>query len=91
MATRAASGVRRRPHSGRAAQRQVYVDGDYAGIVDDYDGVFQRLDLEAGIARDRNPQPGGRPMNYDVNVKPGQTVTIHARATDRVIERLVIG
>ena len=27
---------------------QVYVDGYYSGIVDDFDGVFQRLTLEVG-------------------------------------------
>src|SRR6185369_3518149 len=29
----------------------VYVDGYYVGIVDDFDGIFQRLHLEAGPHR----------------------------------------
>lgn len=29
-------------------EAQVYVDGYYAGIVDDYDGVFQRLHIQPG-------------------------------------------
>jgi PEGA domain-containing protein len=29
-------------------EAQVYIDGYYAGIVDDFDGVFQRLHVEAG-------------------------------------------
>src|SRR3954454_8702583 len=33
---------------GAPRNAEVYVDGAYAGIVDDYDGVFQRLDLEPG-------------------------------------------
>ena len=53
------------------------VDGGYAGIVDDYDGVFQRLDLEPG-AHEIEIRTAGRPLVYDVNVTPGQTVTIHA-------------
>jgi len=56
---------------------EVYVDGNYAGVVDDYDGVFQRLDLEPG-SHTVEIRSGGRPIIYDVNVTPGQTVTIHA-------------
>ena len=41
-------GVRRHPHPGAPRNAEVYVDGRYAGIVDDYDGTFQRLDLEPG-------------------------------------------
>src|SRR6185436_10938111 len=33
---------------GAVRNAEVYVDGSYAGIVDDFDGSFQRLDLEAG-------------------------------------------
>jgi hypothetical protein len=62
---------------GAPRNAEVYVDGSYAGIVDDYDGVFQRLDLEPG-SHEIEIRFGGRPMTYDVNVTPGQTVTIHA-------------
>ena len=34
-------------------EAEVYVDGYYAGIVDDFDGTFQRLQRDAGRARDR--------------------------------------
>ena len=59
---------------------QVLVDGYYAGEVDDYDGIFQRLNLEPGshhieIVIDENSPP----MEFDVQIIPGQTVTIHAR------------
>ena len=63
---------------GAPRRAEVYVDGAYAGIVDDYDGVFQRLDLEPGSHEIEIRWGGGRPMTYDVNVTPGQTVTIHA-------------
>jgi len=33
---------------GEPRQAQVFVDGYYAGLVDDFDGVFQRLRLEPG-------------------------------------------
>ena len=58
---------------------QVFVDGYYAGIVDDYDGVFQRLNLEPGQHRIEIEAPGYQRIEFDVRVEPGQTVTYHAR------------
>lgn len=59
---------------------EVFVDGYYAGIVDDYDGVFQHLNLEPGTHHiEIDVYPGQPPMEFDVNVAPGQTVTFHAR------------
>ena len=57
---------------------QVFVDGYYAGIVDDYDGVFQRLNLEAGAHRIEIEAPGYPPVAFDVRIQPGQTITYHA-------------
>jgi hypothetical protein len=62
---------------GAPRNAEVYVDGGYAGVVDDYDGAFQRLDLEPG-SHEIEIRSNGRPLTYDVNVTPGQTVTIHA-------------
>ncbi len=57
---------------------QVFVDGYYAGVVDDYDGVFQRLNLEPGRHQlEVEVDPGAPPAEYDVYVAPGQTVTVH--------------
>lgn len=59
---------------------QVFVDGYYAGVVDDYDGVFQRLNLEPGGHQiEIDVYPGVPPMDFDVYIEPGRTVTIHAR------------
>lgn len=59
---------------------QVFVDGYYAGVVDDYDGVFQRLNLEPGGHQiEIDVYPGVPPLYFDVFVEPGRTVTIHAR------------
>lgn len=59
---------------------QVFVDGYYAGVVDDYDGVFQRLNLEPGAHHvEIDTYPGAPPLDYEVYVEPGRTVTIHAR------------
>jgi hypothetical protein len=58
----------------------VFVDGYYAGEVDDYDGIFQRLNLEPGGHQiEIDVYPGGPPMTFDVYIEPGRTVTIHAR------------
>jgi hypothetical protein len=62
---------------GAPRDAQVYVDGYYAGIVDDYDGTFQRLNLEPG-SHAIEIRTAGRPLAYDVNVTPGQTLTLHA-------------
>src|SRR5206468_3850537 len=62
---------------GAPRNAEVYVDGAYAGVVDDYDGVSQRLDLQPG-SHEIEIRASDRPLVYDVNVTPGQTVTIHA-------------
>jgi hypothetical protein len=57
---------------------RVFVDGYYAGEVDDYDGIFQRLNLEAGAHQiEVEVEPGQEPFSFDVRIVPGDTVTIH--------------
>lgn len=58
---------------------QVFADGYYAGNVDDFDGAFQHLDLEAGPHHIEIREQGQPPVSVDVNVRPGETVTYHAR------------
>jgi hypothetical protein len=58
----------------------VFVDGYYAGEVDDYDGIFQRLNLEPGRHLvEVDVYPGAPPLEYEVYIEPGRTVTIHVR------------
>ena len=59
-----------KPNSG-----DVYVDGYYAGRVDDYDGVFQSLKLEAGAHHIQVTAPGYAPLDFDVRIDPGRKVT----------------
>ena len=54
---------------------QVYVDGLYRGTVDEFDGVFQRLKIEAGAHRLEVRAPGYQPLVFDVLVTPGETTT----------------
>jgi hypothetical protein len=57
---------------------QVFADGYYVGIVDDFDGTFQHLNLEAGPHRIEVRTPNAPPISFDVNVQPGQTITYRA-------------
>jgi hypothetical protein len=58
---------------------QVFADGYYAGTVEDFDGAFQHLDLEAGPHRVEIREQGQQPISFEVNVRPGETITYHAR------------
>ena len=57
---------------------EVFADGYYVGIVDDFDGVFQHLNLEAGPHRIEIRAPGLPPIAFDVRVEPGETITYRA-------------
>jgi hypothetical protein len=59
----------------KPANAQVYVDGYYTGVVDSYDGAFQRLDVEAGAHKVEVRGEGYEPVQFDVMVTPGETVT----------------
>ncbi|MGE5246021.1 MAG: PEGA domain-containing protein [Betaproteobacteria bacterium] len=56
-------------------EAQVFVDGYYAGVVDDFDGVFQRLQLDAGSHRIEIRAPGYETLTIDVRIDPGHTTT----------------
>jgi hypothetical protein len=58
----------------RPRHAQVFVDGYYAGIVDDYDGMFQGLKLESGPYRIEIAAPGYEPLEFDIRVSPGQKI-----------------
>jgi hypothetical protein len=53
----------------RPREAQVFVDGYYVGIVDDFDGVFQRLHLEAGPHRIEVRAPGYETLTFDVQIR----------------------
>ncbi len=54
---------------------QVFVDGGYAGTVDDYDGTFQSLKLESGSYSIRLQAPGYETIEFDVRITPTQKIT----------------
>ena len=58
----------------RPRHAEVFVDGYYAGQVDDFDGTFQRLRLEEGTYEIAVEAPGYEALVFDVRLLPGQTV-----------------
>jgi hypothetical protein len=54
---------------------QVLVDGYFVGTVDSFDGVFQRLNVEAGAHKIELRADGYQPTQFEVVVIPGQTIT----------------
>ncbi len=58
---------------------QVYADGYYVGAVDDFDGTFQHMNLEAGTHHVEIREKGQAPISFDVNVRPGESITYHAK------------
>ena len=57
---------------------QVYVGGYYVGIVNEFDGVFQQLNLEPGPHRIEVRADGYEPIAFDIRVQPGRTITYRA-------------
>jgi hypothetical protein len=53
---------------------EVFVDGTYAGYVEDFDGTQQPLTLTAGSHRIEIRAPGYETLVLDVNVNPGEIV-----------------
>ena len=57
---------------------QVFVDGYYAGVVDDFNGHFQHLDLTPGGHRIEVRQPGFQPLTLEPYVQPDHTTDFKA-------------
>jgi hypothetical protein len=54
---------------------EVYVDGFFVGVVDDFDGIFQRLHLETGAHRIEVRAAGYESLAIDVRITPEHTTT----------------
>lgn len=52
----------------------VFVDGTYAGRVEDFDGTEQPLTLSAGQHEIEVQAPGYEPLRLDIDVQPGQVI-----------------
>jgi hypothetical protein len=64
----------------------VFVDGFYAGKVDDFDGTFQRLRIEPGAHELQVFLPGHRLYARKVYLQPGNTFTVR-----HTMARLAVG
>ena len=56
---------------------EVYVDGYYAGVVDDFDGVFQRLRVPPGEHEITLYRDGYRAARQKIYVSPRSTYKLH--------------
>ena len=56
-------------------QAQVYIDGYYVGVVDSFDGAFQKLPVESGNHKIELKAEGFETVTFDVLITPGETVT----------------
>ena len=59
----------------KPSDASVYVDGYFAGVVDDFDGVFQRLHLSPGPHRLEIRAADHNPLSVDVWITEGLTIT----------------
>jgi hypothetical protein len=54
---------------------EVYVDGYFVGVVDEFDGVFQRLHIESGTHRVEIRAPGYETLVVDVRISADRLTT----------------
>jgi hypothetical protein len=59
-------------------EAQVFIDGYFAGVVDDYDGILQALRLESGPYHVELRAPGYQTEQFDIRINPGQKITYRA-------------
>ena len=59
----------------RPRSAEVYVDGYFVGIVNEFDGFLQRLRIEEGPHTVELRHPGYEPLTLDVLIVPGEKVT----------------
>jgi hypothetical protein len=59
----------------KPSEAEVFVDGYYVGIVDEFDNPFQQLQLESGPHRVEVREDGYEPLTFEVRIVPGKTIT----------------
>jgi hypothetical protein len=64
--------------TGAPRDARVFADGYFVGLVDDFDGIFQHVNLEAGPHHLEVEWGGYQPIAFDVYVRPGETTTFRA-------------
>jgi len=61
--------------TGVPREAEVFADGYYVGLVNDFDGIFQHVNLEAGPHHIEINWGGYEPIAFNVYVRPGETTT----------------
>lgn len=56
-------------------EAQVFADGYFMGVVDDFDGMWQRLHLQPGPHRIEVRADGFEPLMFEVSLQPDKTIT----------------
>jgi len=56
-------------------QAQVYIDGYYVGLVDSFDGAFQKLGIDAGTHKVEIRAEGYQTAEFEIVIAPGETAT----------------
>jgi hypothetical protein len=54
---------------------EVYIDGFFVGMVDEFDGIFQRLHIESGAHRIEVRAPGYETLIFEVRIVPDRKTT----------------
>lgn len=68
-------------------EAQVYVDGYYAGLVDDFDGHFQHLALSPQLHHVEIRAPGYQPLTFDVTIQANHKTNYRGTLLPLVPER----
>ena len=55
---------------------QVFIDGYYVGVVDEFDGTFQKLRLDEGPHRLAVRLDGYEPLEFNIYVTLDRTITV---------------
>jgi hypothetical protein len=66
------------------AHAEVYVDGYFVGTVNDFNGLFQRLNLDAGPHRLELRAEGYETVEFEVFITHGETITYRGEMKPRV-------
>lgn len=67
----------------RPRNAEVFVNGYYVGVVDDFDGVFQRLRLEEGAHQIEIRHPAYLSLELEVLIVTGEKVTYEGQLEPR--------
>lgn len=71
------SGLKLKISGPDAKQEEVFANGNYVGTVSDFNGWFQELHLKPGQYHMEVRTTGYKPLDFNVLIPPGQTITYH--------------